>query len=116
MQMRIEDGWVVVTLGEFEIKVPAEDDSGADERIEITAAGRRLWVELVDGELIATEPEPVIDLSPWRVFCPSSYEILAYAKTREQAQEFASECERHETEPEVVIQRLSNCGKEWVKA
>lgn len=64
MQMRIEDGWVVVTLGEFEIRVPAEDDSGADERIEITAAGRRLWVELVDGELIATEPEPVVDLSP----------------------------------------------------
>jgi hypothetical protein len=71
MQMRIEDGWVVVTLGEFEIKVPAEDDSGADERIEITAAGRRLWVELVDGELIATEPEPVVDLSPcYECFAP----------------------------------------------
>ncbi len=59
MQMRIEDGWAIITVGEIEIRVPAESDSGADERVEITAGGRRLWVEFGDGELIATEPEQV---------------------------------------------------------
>ena len=54
MKMRIENGWCVIEAAGLEIRVPADDDSGADDRAEIICGGSRVWVEYHDdGPLVS---------------------------------------------------------------
>ena len=64
MNLRIENGWAIITAGTLEIHVQADDSDGADDRVEVRKydpahpnEGTRLWVEPVGDTLTATAAE-----------------------------------------------------------
>lgn len=64
MNMRIQNGWAIITAGSLEIRVPVDDLDGGDDRVEIRRYdhysrpdGTRLFVEPIDDTITATAPE-----------------------------------------------------------
>jgi len=59
MKLTIENGWATIEAAGLIIRVPAKDDSMADDRAEIICNGHRVYVESHDDGPLVTGPEPV---------------------------------------------------------
>jgi hypothetical protein len=54
MNLKIENGWTVIETCGMTLRFPAESDSMADDRVEISCGGSRLFVEShEDGPLVS---------------------------------------------------------------
>lgn len=65
MKLEIINGWAIVQSGELVMKFPAEDDSGADDRIEIRCGSSRVFIESHDDGPLVSEIEKFKRESDW---------------------------------------------------